>query len=216
MSRSAAAALLLAFASACATNADERDLFLDPLRGRDPLAQGWLGVSELQSDEFERDGELPVIGGAFQQPLGGRAANLGFEAGLSFEWEGDLRSVSGGGGGLTVVADNDVLLADLFVGPYGEIVLAERWRFYAASGALLQYGACDAEINDPSTGLTEVEEDALGGGVYARGGLEFVLPSGASLGLGVRWVDAELDFGPEIGSYDLERVQWLFTLTRNI
>jgi hypothetical protein len=52
--------------------------------------------------------------------------------------------------------------------------------------------------------------------VYARTGLEFVLPSGTSVGFGVRWVDSSVDFGAPLGNYDLERVQWLFTMTQKM
>jgi hypothetical protein len=115
-----------------------------------------------------------------------------------------------------IVTDNDLFLGDLFGGPYAEIVIARRFRFYGAAGWTLQYARCDAEIHDPSSGNIPVIDDDFGGGIYARTGFEVVLPSGASLGFGFRYVDTSIDFGDLLGTYELERIQWLFTLTRNI
>jgi hypothetical protein len=114
---------------------------------------------------------------------------------------------------LVITTDIDLLVTDLFIGPYGEFLLGERWRVYGAAGGLMEFVHGDADIDDPNTGQSKVNDDAFGGGVYARTGLEFVLSSGVSVGFGVRWVDSNVDFGDPLGEYDLERVQWLFTVT---
>src|SRR5262249_27471929 len=118
-----ALALTLGLASCEATQYRQapRDLFPDFQRGRDIVRQGWLGLSELESDTFRSGSDLPVVGGAFMQPLFGGEANLGIEGGLSFEFNGDVKSFSAGGGGLVVTVDNDLLITDFFAGPYGEI-----------------------------------------------------------------------------------------------
>ena len=187
--------------------------------GPGAMAQGWLGLAELEVGDVELDPSLgsydsddasvPVIGGAFQQPLAGKRVQLGLEGGLSIDWEGDIDAIVAGGSGLYVSASSDLFLTDFFIGPYVDTWLGKRMRLYGAAGVLMQYGAIDAEWVDATQGDVQISEDGFGGGLYGRAGIEFLLPQGMLLGFGLRLVDSTLDFGGPFDDYDLTPLHYL-------
>jgi hypothetical protein len=185
------------------------------------LMQGFIGVGypdeltfesgggsvEIDADELD---DLPVIGGGAQLKLAGERIDFGVEGMLSFAFRSDLVAFASGGGGGFVAVDVDVYVFDLYGGPFLSTSVGERARIYAAAGPILRF--LDYSQDDDATG-EEVDEDGFGSGVYARGGIEFMLPSGTLVGFGARWSSAEVELG-DFGDSDFEDVQLVITVTR--
>lgn len=186
------------------------------------LLQGWFGVGypdgvtlEDGGDPVEIDGSeldnLPVIGGGGQLKLAGEGFDFGVEAMMNIAFRSDLEAFAVGGGGATVVLDVDVLVLDFFGGPFLSKLLDDRVRVYAGAGPIVHYIEYSQEDDD---GALDEDSSGFGAGVYARGGIEFLLPSGTLVGFGVRYSEAEVDLGADLGDFDLESVQALITVSR--
>ena len=115
-----------------------------------PLMQGFIGFSgfervavedsgpvSIDGDDGELD-ELPLIGGGAQWKVGGRRIDLGLEGLLSFAGRADAEAFVIGGGGGAVAVDVDLLLFDLYGGPFASVFLGEKLRLYGAAGPLMQ------------------------------------------------------------------------------
>ena len=61
---------------------------------------------------------LPVLGGGAQWKLAGERLDLGLEALLSFSSRSNLQAFSSSGGTTTVAFDVDLLLVELYGGPF--------------------------------------------------------------------------------------------------
>lgn len=179
-----------------------------------PLMQGVIGASylsdfrvdpsgsppiELTEDEYE---VLPVLGGGYQWKLAGQRIDFGLEAFVSFSGRSDLEAFASSGGSGVVVFDVDLLLLELYGGPFVSQFLGDGLRLYGAAGPLLQWASYDQ-----SDGTDDDSADGSGGGVYARAGLEFLLPSRKLVGFGARWSESSLDFDSGFGDLDLGGVQ---------
>ena len=183
------------------------------------LLQGFVGVGypesitlepDIEIDETELD-NLPVIGGGGQLKLAGEHIDFGVEALMSFAFRSDLAAFAFGGGGGVVALDVDVFVFDVFGGPYASKLFGDRVRLYAGAGPILSW----VEYSQQEEDTAEDEDgDGFGAGVYTRGGIEFLLPSGTLVGFGVRWSSAEVDLGDDFGDFELEGVQALITVTR--
>jgi len=158
---------------------------------------------ELDEDEYE---VLPVVGGGAQMKLAGRGFDLGLEGYLSFAGRSDLEAFAAGGGGAVVVFDVNLFLVEAYGGVFASRFLDERVRLHAGAGPLLQWVGYDQD-----DGTEEEDTDGSGGGVYARAGLEFLLPSNRLVGIAVRWSEASVDLGDELGDLDLSDLELLFT-----
>jgi opacity protein-like surface antigen len=190
-----------------------------------PAAQGWLGIGNLEQRNLDIDpsqghvddvdeATLPVIGGAFMQPLGGNERfSYGLEGGLSFGWDGDIEAVVVGSGGIAVAGSTDVFLGDLFGGPYIAFDLTPKVRIYGSTGLGLQWASFDLGFEDTAFGHQHVSGDAFGGEWYVRTGIEFRISPATWIGLGLRYVDSSVDPSGSIGDVDLRQEQLLFTVT---
>lgn len=194
---------------------------LDWARGQ-VLLQGTIGASflsdfqvdsgageltELEDSDYE---VLPAIGGGAQLKLAGESIDFGIEGLLELSGRSDLQVLASSGGTVVGAFDVSLLLVELYGGPFVSRNLGDEARIYAAVGPLLQFVEYDQD--DPATGESE-DEEGIGGGVYARGGLEFRLPSGKLVGFGVRWTDSTIDLGQEIGDLDMEGLEVFFSLS---
>src|SRR5262249_47187952 len=149
------------------------------------LLQGFIGVGYPQSVELEDAGpveidsdaldNLPVIGGGMQLKLAGEAVDFGVELMGSAAFRSDLKAFAAGGGGAVIAVDVDVLAFDLFGGPFVSKLFGDRVRAYAAAGPLAEF--IEYSQSGDSAGVNQ-DGDGFGAGYYARGGLEFLLPSG--------------------------------------
>jgi hypothetical protein len=181
---------------------------------------GFLGVSSLSKVEVEDadvdgdDGdadELPLIGGGAQWKFGGERVTFGLEGLMSFSGRANAEAFVVGGGGAAVAIDVDLLVFELYGGPFASLFLGEKLRLYGAVGPLLQW----ADYEQTGGGLAD-DGSGFGYGYYARTGLEFALPSRTLMGFGVRWSDSSVDLGGSLGDLELEGLQLLFTVSRGI
>jgi opacity protein-like surface antigen len=166
------------------------------------------------SPDIETDNDqFPVIGGGAQWKMAGEKVDFGFEGMFMLSWRADIAAFVAGGGGTAVAIDVDLLLVELFAGPYVSVFLGQndRWRAYAAAGPQIEwvdYEQSGESLDDSDTGF--------GTGVYARGGLEYVVAPGLLVGIGVRWADLTVDLGSNLGDLELDGIQYLLTVTRGI
>ena len=185
------------------------------------LLQGFLGVSAFERVSVDGEGgarvdgddgdldQLPLIGGGGQLKLGGERVDLGVEGMLSFAGRADAEAFAVGGGGAAIAIDVDLLLFELYGGPFASAFLGRGVRVYAAAGPLMQF----AEYDQSGDGL-DGDGSGFGAGWYARTGLELVLPSKTLIGLGVRWSDSTVDLSGDLGDLEMEGIQALFTVSR--
>lgn len=188
------------------------------------LLQGYVGVGYPQGVTFdsadgspiEIDGDeldnLPVVGGGGQLKLAGEAFDFGLEGMLGISFRSDLEAFAAGGSGAVVVLDLDLFVLDFFGGPFLSKRLGDRVRLYAAAGPLIQFLEYSEDGDD---GSTDGDGSGYGGGLYGRGGIEFLLPSGSLVGFGVRYSSTDVNLGGELGDYDLESLQLLITVSRS-
>lgn len=185
-----------------------------------PLMQGFLGVSsyehvsveggDVDGDEGELD-TLPLIGGGGQWKVGGRHIDWGVEGMLSFAGRADAEAFAVGGGGAVVAVDVDLLLFELYGGPFASVFLGDKLRLYGAAGPMLEW----ADYEQETDGFPD-DGSGFGGGWYARTGFEYALPSWTLIGLGVRWSDATVDLGGSLGDLEIDGLQYVFTVSRGI
>lgn len=175
------------------------------------LLQGYIGATYLsdftvspsgappiglEDDEYE---VLPVVGGGAQWKLAGRSLDFGVEGFVAFSGRSDLAAFASSGGTTVVAFDVSLLVLELYGGPFVSLFASDRLRLYGSAGPLLQWVSYDQD-----DGVSEqVSTDGSGGGVYARAGFEFLLPSRKLVGLGVRWSDSSVNFSSDFGELDL-------------
>jgi len=188
------------------------------------LTSGMLGVSMLS--EVDRHGgsdpatgeepreleQLPLIGGAWQTALGGERFDYGLESGATLGFRSGRGYVRSGGGSLVVAVDIDLLLLDIFGGPFISTHLGEKVRVYGAAGPLMQFGNYSHQGSD---GGTEIDEEGTGFGVgwYARTGIEMAVDSRMMIGVGVRWIDSRMTLSNGLGSLDVTGSQIMLSFT---
>lgn len=190
-------------------------------RKNQTLMQGFIGVSFY--DEISREGgslpdvdgdsgdldQLPLIGGGAQVKLGGEKFDFGFEGFFSLEGRANAAAFVAGGGGAAVAVDVDLLIVDIYGGPFVSKFLGDKVRVYGSVGPLIQFANYDQEIagaNDSGSGF--------GVGWYARTGVEFVMASRTMIGLGALWSDSSIDLSGELGDLEIQGTQVFLTLTR--
>ena len=190
-------------------------------RPNQTLMQGFIGVSFY--DEVSREGgsiadvdgdsgdldQLPLIGGGAQVKLGGDKFDFGFEGFFSLEGRANAAAFVAGGGGAAVAVDVDLLLIDIYGGPFISKFLGKNMRVYGSAGPLIQFGDYDQE-------LLGAHESGSGFGVgwYARTGVEFVMASRTMIGIGAMWLDSSIDLSGGLGDLDIQGSQVYLTLTR--
>jgi opacity protein-like surface antigen len=188
--------------------------------------QGMVGLTEFDDGEGTilspgvevRDSGIstfPMLGGAWQHALRDGRLQLGVEGGFTFGWDSDRTTIVTGGGAVVTERDNDVFLLDGFVGLYANLPMRGDWRIYGGAGPVLQYGSVQFEFLDQFNQVQEFEEDGLGGGWYARTGVEIDFGNGILVGIGVRWVDTYVDLGRGVPDLDLQGIQTGLTVSQS-
>jgi hypothetical protein len=185
--------------------------------------QGFVGVSlydkvsreggssvDVDGDAGEAD-ELPLFGGGAQWKLAGDNLTFGLEGLFSVAGRSNASAFTAGGGGAAIPVDVDLLVMDLYGGPFVSTFLGDKVRVYAGAGPLFEYADYEQDIlgsHDSGSGF--------GLGAYARTGLEIVTHSGTMIGVGVRWSDSSVDLGADLGRLELEGFQALVTVSRTL
>ena len=186
------------------------------------LLQGYIGASylsefevspegspsiELDDDEYEI---LPVIGGGAQLKLAGSALDFGVEGFVAFSGRTSLEAFASSGGTTVAAFDISLLIWEVYGGPFVSRFVGDRLRLYAGAGPLLQWVSYEQDDDDDSEDGDE-DEEGFGGGVYARTGFEFLLPSRKLVGLGARWSESSIDLGEDFGDLDLSGLEVFVT-----
>ncbi|MDZ7783535.1 MAG: hypothetical protein U5K56_11590 [Halioglobus sp.] len=210
----------------------------DPAASDEPADfQAFVGVLQLddQRGQWEEisDGDVEVD---FSNLItGGLEAeyvfyegwvHLGLNPGGSLAFKSDDTRFSGGvtnetGGFLQVALDNTVFLAELHLGAYVRGRLHERITAYAAAGPMVLYGYHEVddesvEGSEESLDLSENDSSAFNIGYYGRAGIDFEFRPDQHFGLGVRYLNSELDFDQTVGNIDIEGPQYVLTFTRRL
>lgn len=158
---------------------------------------------------------FPMLGGSFQHAMTDGEIRLGIEGGLSGGWQSTRTVLAAGNGTIVTQRSNDVLLLDGFVGAYASIPLEGGWRVYGGAGPVLQYASIKSLDLDQPTGSERDAYDGVGGGWYARAGVELEVGGPLLVGFGVRWVDAYAYLGPDFRDLIVEGVQFGFTVSQS-
>jgi len=187
-------------------------------RPHQPLMQGFFGVTEFQKVSVDLPGsghidgdkgdldQLPLLGGGAQWKLGGDRIDWGLEGMMSFAWRSDATAFVVGGGGAAVAVDTDLVIFELFGGPFASTFLGDKTRVYGGAGPLMQWASFDQDVGDGGSGF--------GTGLYARTGIEFMLQQRTLLGFGVRWSDSTVDLGGNLGDLEIDGLQMVLTVSR--
>lgn len=195
-------------------------------------------VGELQNDQGEPVDvdfdNLPTVGIEVETPWGNRkeeGLEYGINAGGGLSWSGNGTSFRGtvGGEGANVVfrIDNSFLLAELHFGGYLRAHLGKWADLYVGGGPALVFGSHDVEDTEDENGdsidrepvrladgtviLTSDNSNDVAFGYYGRAGIEFNVGNNSQMGVGVRYLGAEMDFDDTIGSVAVDGLQVLLT-----
>jgi hypothetical protein len=192
---------------------------LQEWRPGQPVLQGYIGAARLDQVELSGgsssvDGrssgvnQYPVIGGGAQWKVAGKRLDFGIEGMIGFGWRSGGSAFVSDGGGLTVAVKVDLLMIDLYGGPFLSIPLGDRARVYGGAGPVITF----ADYNQKSEETIESESGSgFGTGVYGRFGFEFAVWTGAFVGLGARWQDSTISLSG--GAGDLEAQGWQYFLS---
>lgn len=185
--------------------------------------QGYVGARIFEDIE-RRDGsttvtgsdeelaQVPSLGGGGQWKLGGNRIDYGFEGLFGVNWRANAVAFASTGGGLAVAVDADLLLLDLYGGPFISIPLGQKLRAYGAAGPLLQFAQYDeynsnTDVNESSSGF--------GTGWYGRVGLELLIKDGMYVGLVARHTDSSISLSDGMGTLDLNGWEYALTVTKS-
>lgn len=183
------------------------------------MMQGFFGISEMSTvdvggtvdgDNGDLD-QMPVIGGGGQWKLGGDRIDVGLEGMLSFAGRANAEAFVAGGGGAAIAVDVDMLVFDLYGGPFVSKFVGNKLRFYGAAGPMMQF----IEYDQTGSSL-DADGEGFGSGWYARAGFEFALPSRSFVGMGVRWSDTSVDLGNALGDLEMDGLQVFVSLSYGI
>jgi hypothetical protein len=181
---------------------------------------GWTDYSKVSVDDGlgnHVDGDdgdvdsMPFIGGGAQYKLGGERISFGLEGMFSFGGRANAAAVAVGGGGAVVAVDVDLLIFDMYGGPFVSIPLGDKMRVYGATGPLLQWADYDQHGNN-----FHADGSGFGTGWYARTGFEFDVGSHTYLGFGARWSDSDIDLSGTPHDLKLEGLEYMITVSRGL
>lgn len=190
-------------------------------RDREGWIQGGIGGTRVESltldggqppfGVFPTLADSPALLGAFQWELAGQEVQAGFEVGFGLGVRRLQRFLQDDGTGGVDAVSAGFTSGDLFAGPWIGKELPGGSRVYAGLGAALLHGTL--ERSSPSSSSWELDSEGWGTGVVARAGVEVAVRSGATLGLTLRRLQGEVDFGYQ-GPAEVEAWQVLLTASR--
>jgi hypothetical protein len=188
-------------------------------RAGEAAMQGYFGASFLSlntegggiANIDDDDVSFPTIGGGAQWKLAGDEIDVGLEGLLAFSWRGNVAAFAVGGGGAAVAVDVDLLMFDLYGGPFVSMFLGDKVRIYGAAGPLMRWTLYD---QDGPSNVFSGNGDGFGFGYYARAGVEFALSRGTMIGVCARWTDVAVDLGGSLGDLDMNGFEALLTISQ--
>ena len=207
------------------------------------LIQVFVGVLELDNQTANWDDEprgnvdidfssLPSGGLETEYTFAKGWVHWGLNPGGSVAWKTDDRAISssltdGNGGTLIAEADSSVFLAEIHLGAYIRGRLNNRITTYAAAGPMIMYGYHDVDNHNSTdaqpqltpagtVAFTETDSSDINVGYYLRAGLDFSIQKNQHIGVGVRYMSAELDFNKTVGSLDVKGPQYILTFSTQL
>ena len=199
-------------------------VFLGGLQLDDQSGRWRNGFDEPVDLEFPSS--LPSGGMEGEYVYGEGYVHWGINPGGSIAWKSDDTRISGGftdetGGVVRVDLDNSFFLGELHLGGFVRARLGSRITAYAAAGPMIMYGSHEVEDGEipeasPSNGTVVIEssdESDFGFGAYARAGIDYRIKDQQRIGLGIRYMYAELDFNRTVGKVDIEGPQYVLAYT---
>jgi opacity protein-like surface antigen len=197
--------------------------------------QGMLGRMTLEEGDYLLEGDpgtdddylfdgdsvdLPMFGAAVGLMLGGDRLEYGVEGGGQISWKADRWKLFISSGGSSIHLESSTFLMDLFFGGTVATDIGERLRLYLGAGPLVIFGNHKVDPDNPRPEpyppyrKTTVSDWDVG--LYTRTGLEFRFTDELIAGIGVRWIETQLDFSNPGGKTDVEGLQILFTMATAI
>jgi hypothetical protein len=129
---------------------------------------------------------------------------------LAIGGRGSVAAFDSGSGGTAVLVDLDLLICDIYGGPFASLWIADKWRVYGAAGPLVQFVGYDQDSGDE---LLDDGGSGFGTGWYARTGIEYFTAWGTSVGIGVRYLESNVELDDFIGELDAIGFEYAITVT---
>lgn len=182
-----------------------------PLTGH--VFYGRMNIAHNDPDLEEDDFDIPIFGVDAQKALGGGTFKYGFETGVLFSIDSDVRtfaaSSGSGGGKVAVSVDVNSFLVDYFAGGYLSFEPAKWLRLNVGAGPLLIWSQWETEPEASTADEVTYQSDSgLGVGVYARAGLDLFFTEKVGLNIGARISETTLSLKNTTGEVDIEGWQY--------
>ena len=176
---------------------------------------GMMNISNDDSNSEDEDLDISIFGADAQKALGGRVFKYGFETGLLFSIDTNVRSFfasSGNDGGKVAVSvDVNSLMFDYFAGGFLSFEPAKWFRFSLGAGPLIIWSFLETESEEPNSGeVTSQSDSGFGVGVYARAGVDIFVTQSVGLNIGTRINETTLSLKNSQGNIDVEGWQYYF------
>jgi len=176
---------------------------------------GTMSIANNNPDFGAGDFDIHIFGADAQKPIGGGTFKYGFETGMLFSLDSDVRTFSASsgseGGRVAVSVDVNSLLFDYFAGGFLSFEPAGWLRLYVGAGPLLVWAKWDTEPGAAtSEDIASQSDSGFGVGAYARAGLDLFFTEKIGLTIGARVNETTLSLKYEPGEIDVEGWQYYF------
>ncbi len=205
-----------------------------------PLFQAFIGSLQLddQSANWETIGEedaeiefpSSLLSGGIEAEYtygGTDTWRWGVNPGGSIAWKSSDTRISGGytgetGGVIRFDIDNSLFIGELHLGLFVRAGLMPKLSAYAGAGPMIMYAKHEVEDEDVETPqptangtivITDSGESDFDVGYYGRAGIDYRYARGKRVGIGVRYMSAEMDFSNTVGQVDIEGPQFILSYT---
>ena len=215
------------FFSPMLVNAGEESADSQSAKQSPTLIQGLGGLMYFTSNGYslkDNDGvkyigdmpNMPFFGGIWQNSfLHGDVISLGGEAGILFGFINNTITFYSHNK-FIINVKNKFFVTDLMMGLNIDIHPTDKFRIFGGAGPLVLYGNIKMDSDDKESDTYIIETNsssAFSFGFYGRVGTDVLLNKTLRLGIQARYVNAELDFGNQHGTVDMEGMQYMLTFT---
>lgn len=229
LSKLALCPLLAAIAASGYADNDDYPTLYQAFLGSLQLDDQRAHWDQLQDEQAQVAFPSSILGGGMEAEYawgGSDTWRWGVNPGGSIAMKSSGTRVSGTIGGdngseIRFDIDNGLFLGELHLGAYVRAGLAPSLSAYAGAGPMLMYGKMELENDSDAAVAGAVVVDAKAAsdfdvGYYARAGLDYRYARGRHLGLGLRYLSAELDFSDTFGQMDISGPQFVITYTQKL
>lgn len=179
---------------------------------------GCMALENNNPDVSGGDYSLTLFGLTGQVPYGGQTLQYGMEYGALLSLQSDTRSIvitgGSGSGSIKVSVDLESFILDGFFGGFVSASPFKWVRFHLAAGPLLIYGERNSQSVEPHDEPdVSTKSSALGVGLYARAGMDFIFTDRFALGFSTRGTQTSLTFSKTTGKVDVEGWQYFIAMS---